>query len=74
MDANREKLIRQYAAGEITWHALRERGFGDYIEVLAGLGELGLRPRIAPMTGVNVPARERGRALLRRLLQNQPHA
>lgn len=72
MDTDRETLIRQYAAGDITWHALRERGFGDYIQVLACLGELGLRPPIAPMTGPNVAARERGVALLQRLLQNPP--
>jgi hypothetical protein len=72
MDADRENLIRQYAAGEITWHALRERGFEDYVQVLAGLGELGLRPPIAPMTGPNVAARQRGIALLQRLLQNPP--
>ncbi len=72
MDAERENLIRQYAAGEITWHALRERGFEDYVQVLAGLGELGLRPPIAPMTGPNVAARQRGIALLQRLLQNAP--
>jgi hypothetical protein len=27
----REKLIREYAAGEITWHALQERGFDNYV-------------------------------------------
>ena len=32
---------RQYAAGEIAWATLQTRGFGNYIEVLAGLGELG---------------------------------
>ncbi len=74
MDADRESLIRKYAAGDITWHALRERGFEDYVQVLAGLGELGLRPPIAPMTGPNVAARQRGIALLQRLLQNPPRA
>lgn len=69
MDTDRSNLIRAYAAGEIAWRALRERGFDDYVQVLAGLGELGLRPPIAPMTGPNVAARERGRALLQRLLQ-----
>ena len=42
-----EALIRQYAAGDITWTALRDRGFENYVEVLAGLGELGLRPPVA---------------------------
>jgi hypothetical protein len=74
MDARRESLIRQYAAGEITWRALRTRGFDDYVQVLGGLGELGLRPPIAPMTGPNVASRERGRALLQKLLQKQLQA
>jgi hypothetical protein len=60
----RQSLIRQYAADRITWHELRERGFDDYVQVLAGLGELGLRPPIAPMVGPNRAARERGRALI----------
>jgi hypothetical protein len=67
-DNEREELIRQYAAGEITWHALRERGFDDYVQVLGGLGELGLRPPIAPMEGPNREARERGRKMLREAL------
>jgi hypothetical protein len=68
----RESLLRDYADGRVTWRALRERGFDNYVQVLAGLGKLGLRPPIAPMTGPNVEARRRGRALLRRLLSNQP--
>ena len=67
----RERLIRQYAAGEITWHSLRERGFDTYVDVLAALGDLGLRPPVAPMEGPNVAARERGRALIREALQAQ---
>jgi hypothetical protein len=51
VDTDREALLRQYAAGEITCHDLRERGFDDYVQVLGGLGELGLRPPIAPMEG-----------------------
>lgn len=65
----REKLIRQYAAGEITWHALQERGFDNYVQVLGALGELGLRPPVAPMDGPNVAARERGRAIIREALR-----
>jgi hypothetical protein len=64
-----EALVRKYAAGEITWHDLQERGFDNYVEVLAGLGRLGLRPPVAPMTGPNVAARERGRAILREALK-----
>ncbi|PPQ35095.1 hypothetical protein [Rhodopila globiformis] len=69
---DKETLIRQYAAGDLTWHALQERGFNDYIQVLAALGELGLRPPIAPMTGPNRAARERGRAMIRDALRARP--
>ncbi len=68
-ETDKEKLIRQYAAGEITWRALRERGFDDYVQVLGALGELGLRPPIAPMDGPNVEARQRGRAIIREALR-----
>ncbi len=64
-DSEKQKLIRRYAAGEVTWRSLQEHGFADYVEVLAGLGELGLRPPVAPMEGPNVEARRRGRALIR---------
>ena len=67
----RHALIRQYSGGEITWYELRERGFDDYIQVLAGLGELGLRPPVAPMEGPNRAARERGRALIREALRER---
>ena len=66
-----ETLIRQYAAGEITWSALRERGFENYVQVLGGLGELGLRPPVAAMEGPNVAARQRGRALIREALKRR---
>jgi regulator of protease activity HflC (stomatin/prohibitin superfamily) len=69
MATERDELIQQYAAGQITWRALRDRGFDDYVQVLAGLAELGLRAPIAPMTGPNVVARKRGQELLRQLLQ-----
>ena len=65
MDAEREALIRRYAAGDITWYSLRERGFGNYVDVLGALGELGLRPPIAPMEGPNVEVRQRGRQMFR---------
>lgn len=65
----REGLIRRYAAGEITWHELCERGFEDYAQVLGGLGELGLRPPMAAMAGPNREARERGRAAIREALR-----
>ena len=68
-DSEKETLIRQYAAGEITWHTLRERGFDDYVQVLGALGELGLRPPVAPMEGPNLAARQRGRAILREALR-----
>jgi len=62
-------LILQYAAGEIIWHALRERWFDDYVHVLGGLGELGLRPPVAPMAGANLAARQRERSIVREALQ-----
>jgi hypothetical protein len=64
-----QELIRQYAAGQLTWHELRERGFDDYVQVLGALGELGLLPPIAAMTGPNVEARRRGRAIIRDALR-----
>ncbi len=70
-ESEKQKLIRKYAAGEVTWHSLQEQGFEDYVEVLAGLGELGLRPPLARMEGPNVEARLRGRALIREALRGQ---
>ena len=69
LQPDKETLIRQYAAGQITWTTLRVRGFDDYVQVLGALGELGLRPPIAPMEGPNVAARERGRAIIRSALK-----
>jgi hypothetical protein len=69
-ETDKEKIIREYAAGEITWSALRRRGFDNYLDVLTELGKLGLRPPIAPMDGPNVEGRQRGRALLRQALED----
>jgi hypothetical protein len=69
MDEERERLIREYAAGAISWSVLRHRGYENYLDVLAELGELGLRPPIAPMDGPNREVRQRARALLRRALR-----
>ena len=69
--ADRNALLRAYASGAVSWRELREQGFDDYIQVLGGLGELGLRPPIAPMSGPNVEARRRGREKLARLLRGQ---
>jgi len=71
IDQHREKLLRDYAAGKVSWSTLRQSGFDDYVAVLGGLGELGLRPPLAPLEGPNRAARERGRALLRRALARQ---
>ena len=65
----RDELIRDYAAGKISWRELREQGFEDYIQVLGGLGELGLRIPAAPMEGPNRAARERGLAFVERALR-----
>jgi hypothetical protein len=70
-ESDKEKLIRQYAAGEVTWSTLRARcAFDNYLDVLSELGKLGLRPPVAPMDGPNLEARRRGRALLRQALTN----
>ena len=69
--SERQDLLRQYAAGVVTWHALRERGFENYVQVLGGLGELGLRPPIARMEGPNVEARMRGRSIVQHALRAQ---
>jgi hypothetical protein len=69
MTPEQEKLLRQYAAREITWYALRDQGFENYRLVLAGLGELGLRPPVAPMAGPNAEKRQQGRAILRAALK-----
>ncbi len=69
--AEREMLIRRYAACDISWYELRERGFEDFVQVLGALGELGLRQPVAPMEGPNVEARERGRAIIREALRAQ---
>jgi hypothetical protein len=70
-ESDKEKLIRQYAAGEVTWSSLRARcAFDNYLDVLSELGKLGLRPPVAPMDGPNLEARRRGRALLRQALTN----
>jgi hypothetical protein len=70
-ETDRERLIRQYAAREITWRELCERGFESYVEVLGALGALGLRPPVAPMDGPNAAARERGRAAIREGLRTR---
>ena len=65
----KETLLRQYAAGDISWTSLRGRGIDNYRDVLAGLGALGLRPPVAPMEGPNVEVRRRARAIIREALQ-----
>ena len=70
-EKDKDKLIRAYAAGEVTWSSLRKRGFDSYLDVLAALGERDLRPPVAPMTGPNVEARQRGIAFVRRRLAEQ---
>jgi hypothetical protein len=71
MDQNREHLLREYAAGRTSWSILQQQGFGDYVTVLSGLGELGLRPPMAPLEGPSKKARERGIAQLRNLIARQ---
>ena len=70
--AERETLPRQYAAGEIAWAALRRRGVDNYRDVLAGLGQLQLRPPVAPMDGPNLALRARARQVIRDALHQAP--
>lgn len=72
MDAEKERLIRRYAEGGISWHDLQGLGFSNCVQLFGGLGDLGLRPPIATMDCPNVAARQRGRALLRLALLNHP--
>jgi|307.fasta_scaffold81553_3 hypothetical protein len=69
MSDKHEQLLRDYAAGAISWSLLRRRGYESYLDVLAGLGRLGLRPPIAAMDGPNREARQRARALLQEALR-----
>ena len=64
-----ERLIRSYAAGNLSWSTLREQRFDSYLQVLTALSALGLRPPMAPMDGPNVASRERGRAFIREALK-----
>ena len=68
-EIERKDLLRRYAAGQVTWHALQAQGFEDFVQVLGGLGELGLRPPIAPPDGPNRAARAHGLAILRGALR-----
>ena len=65
----REALLRRYARGEVSWREMQALGFADYVAVLGGLGELGLRPPIAPEDGPNAQSRARGREILREALR-----
>ena len=69
-DIEAERLIRSYAAGDLAWSTLREKGFDSYADVPAAPGALGLRPPMAPMDGPNVVARERGRVFIRQALRD----
>jgi hypothetical protein len=50
-ETGREKLIRQYAAREITWHDLREQGFDNYVQVFGALGDLACDRRLRRWKG-----------------------
>jgi hypothetical protein len=62
-----EKLIREYAEGDISWDLMKAKGITSYLGVLGALGELGLRIPIAPQT-TQAPAQ----SALRTILQAQP--
>lgn len=65
-----DELLRNYAAGKLTWRFLRANGFDSYLDVLGGLGDLGLKPPMAAMEGPNMEARRRARAVLARVLRD----
>lgn len=71
-DSESNALLRRYADGKIGWSSLRLRGFDNYADVLEGLGALNLSPPLADMIGPNVASREKGRAILRKLLAAVP--
>lgn len=64
MSPELEKLIREYADGKISWDLMKAKGVKNYVQVLAGLGELGLKPPIAH-ENVQAPARKALRQILR---------
>ena len=41
MGTDAEPALRAYAAGQISWSLLRDRHFGNYLDVLGGLGPPG---------------------------------
>jgi hypothetical protein len=44
MTPDLESLVRDYAAGRVSWSIVKQKGLPNYLSVLAALGELGLRP------------------------------
>ena len=68
-DTDKEKLIRQYAAGEITWHACASAALTITCKCSARLASSACGPPVAAMEGPNVEARQRGRAVIREALR-----
>ncbi len=64
MSTTFETLVRDYAAGRTSWSVLRTKGYTNYIDVLAKLNELDLRPPTAP-DGLQLGAQGRLRGILR---------
>ena len=71
LDQDRAGLVRAYAAGDLSWRELHDRGFETYLDVLAGLGELGLRQPVAPLEGPSAAARTLGRGVIRDALRSR---
>ena len=63
--------IRRYAAGDLPWRTMSDEGW-KYSDILAGLGELGLRPPHVRPDGPNAAALARGSARLRAALVARP--
>lgn len=70
-EAEKERLVRQYAVGEVSRRRCAGVASTFILNVLAALGELGLRPSMAPMEGPNVDARQRGILFVRERLREQ---
>lgn len=71
---HKEDLLRNYAELKTSLSVLLDRGFSDFIEVLAGLHELGLRAPIAPLTGPSAESRLEAREILFDLIEEHRRA
>ncbi len=64
----RTEIAKAYAAGEISFREVQDRGIFRYTELLALLADLNLRPPIAPDGGPNAESRAEGMRRLEKIL------